>query len=241
MRTQWIIAHRGASGHAPENTLAAFERAIELGAPFIETDVRLTRDARFVAIHDSTLERTTDGRGSVHDFSLAELRQLDAGRWFGAQFAGQRIPTLDEILAFAQQRDIVFYLDIKYLGAWGMHHALAAALEQPETAARTIVISFDPDALMTLRRLNPSIMLGLLAEKMEGDLVQKALGAGARQICPRWDLVTREFVERAQHGDLHVVPWTVNHAPEMRRLVDAGVNGIITDFPDRLRGVLAES
>ena len=241
MRMPWIIAHRGASGHAPENTLAAFERAVELGAVFIETDLRLTRDARFVAIHDSTLERTTNGQGKVQDFTLAELRQLDAGSWFGPEFAGQRIPTLDEILEFAQTRDVVFYLEIKYAGTWGMHPALSGALQQPEMAAHTIVISFDPDALVTLRRLNSTLMLGLLVEKGEQDLVQLALDVGVRQICPRWDLVTAELVERARHADLHVVPWTVNDPAEMRRLVDAGVNGIMTDFPDRLRAVLAES
>src|ERR1039457_1736716 len=96
MRAPWIIAHRGASGHAPENTMAAFERAVALGAQFIETDLHLTRDARFVAIHDKTLERTTNGKGAVRDFTLAELRELDAGMWFDRQFMGQRIPTLEE-------------------------------------------------------------------------------------------------------------------------------------------------
>jgi len=240
MRTLWIIAHRGASGHAPENTIAAFERAVELGAPFIETDVHLTRDARFVAIHDGTLERTTDGHGSVHDYTLAELRKLDAGRWFGRQFSEQRIPTLEEILAFAQARDVVFYLEIKYQTSWGMHHALAAALQHPESAARTIVISFEPDTLLSLRRLNPFIMLGLLVEKAETDLVKRALGAGARQICPRSDLVTRELVEQAHRADMHVVTWTANDPAEMRRLIDAGVDGIMTDFPDRLQAVVKE-
>ena len=89
MRAPWIIAHRGASGHAPENTLAAFKRAVELGAGFIETDLRLTRDARFVAIHDSTLERSTNGHGAVHDFTLAELRKVDAGRWYRPDICGR--------------------------------------------------------------------------------------------------------------------------------------------------------
>src|SRR5579872_628174 len=144
MRSPWIIAHRGASGHAPENTLAAFERAVALGVGFIETDLHLTRDARFVAIHDRTLERTTNGRGAVHDFTLAELRELDAGLWFDRQFSGQRIPTLEEALDFARKHDVIFYFEIKYEAAWGMHHALLAALQSAENAARSIVISFDP-------------------------------------------------------------------------------------------------
>src|SRR5690348_9498353 len=98
MRMPWVIAHRGASGHAPENTFAAFRRAIELGAQFIETDLHLTRDAKFVAIHDSMLERTSNGRGAVHEATLAELRKLDFGLWYDREFAGERIPTLEDIL-----------------------------------------------------------------------------------------------------------------------------------------------
>ena len=86
-----LIAHRGASGHAPENTLAAFKKAVTLGTAFIETDLQLTRDARLVAIHDETVNRTTNGKGAVHDMTLAELRRLDAGSWFGSEFAGERI------------------------------------------------------------------------------------------------------------------------------------------------------
>ena len=109
-----VIAHRGASGHAPENTLAAFKRALALGATFIETDLQLSRDSHFVAIHDDTVNRTTNGQGKVHDLSLAELRRLDAGSWFGSEFTGERIPTLDEILEFSKKHDVVFYLCLLY-------------------------------------------------------------------------------------------------------------------------------
>jgi glycerophosphoryl diester phosphodiesterase len=238
MRAPWIIAHRGASGHAPENTMAAFERAVALGAPFIETDLHLTRDARFVAIHDKTLERTTNGKGAVRDFTLAELRELDAGMWFDRQFMGERIPTLEEILEFARQHDVVFYLEIKYDSAWGMHHALAAALGGAGNAARTIVLSFDPSTLTALRKLDTSIMMGLLVEGENRDFVKSALDVGARQLCPRMDLVTRELVDQAHRSDLHVVTWTVNEAAKMNSVFHAGVDGIMTDLPDRLRATL---
>ncbi len=240
MRAPWIIAHRGASGHAPENTMAAFQRAIELGAGFIETDLRLTRDARFVAFHDPNLERTTNGSGAVKDFSLAELRKLDAGMWFDRQFMDQRIPTLDEVLAFARKHDVVFYLEIKYDSATGMHHALVAALESVEIASRTVVISFDPSTLASLRRLTAALMLGLLVESDTGDSVKTAVSVGARQLCPRVDLVTRELVDRAHAADLHVVTWTVNDADKMRAAIGAGVDGIMTDLPDRLRAVVED-
>src|ERR1700694_2483556 len=101
-----VIAHRGASGNAPENTLAAFRKAVALGATFIETDLQLSRDAHFVAIHDATVNRTTNGQGRVHDMKLAELRRLDPGSWFGSEFAGERIPTLGESLAFSQTNEL---------------------------------------------------------------------------------------------------------------------------------------
>lgn len=240
MRVPWIIAHRGASGHAPENTFAAFERAVALGAQFIETDVHLTRDARFVAIHDKTLERTTNGKGAVRDHTLAELRELDAGMWFDRQFMGQKIPTLEEILEFARENDVVFYLEIKYDSAWGMHHALVAALAGAGNAARTVVISFDPSTLDALRRLDASIMTGLLVEGGNRDFVKAALDVGARQLCPRADLITRELVDQAHRSDLHVVTWTVNEAAKMGSVINAGVDGIMTDLPDRLRATLED-
>jgi glycerophosphoryl diester phosphodiesterase len=240
MRAPWIIAHRGASGHAPENTMAAFERAVALGAQFIETDLHLTRDARFVAIHDKTLDRTTNGKGPVRDSTLAELRELDAGMWFDRQYMGQRIPTLEEILEFARLHDVVFYLEIKYDAAWGMHHALAAALAGAGHAARTIVISFDPSTLDSLRKLDASIMTGLLVEGENRDFVKAALDVGARQLCPRADLITRELVDQAHRSDLHVVTWTVNEAVKMGSVIHAGVDGIMTDLPDRLRATIED-
>ena len=127
-----VIAHRGASGHAPENTLAAFKRAVALGATFIETDLQLTRDSRLVAMHDATVNRTTNGQGKVHDLTLMELRRLDAGSWFGSEFAGERIPTMDDILEFSKKHDVVFYLELKPGGSWGGEHALVGAFESPE-------------------------------------------------------------------------------------------------------------
>jgi glycerophosphoryl diester phosphodiesterase len=240
MRAPWIIAHRGASGHAPENTLAAFERAVELGAGFIETDLHLSRDLQFVAIHDAGLERTTNGRGAVHDHTLAELRKLDAGQWFDRQFRGQRIPTLDEILAFSRKHDVMFYLQIKYDVAWGMHHALVSALRNAESTARTVVVSFNPATLLALRKLDTSVMMGLLVEEAQPDSLKTALDIGVRQLCPRSALIRRELVEEAHHSDVHVVTWTVNRAEEMRAMIAVGVDGIMTDFPDRLRATIED-
>src|SRR6266853_2281783 len=228
------IAHRGASGYAPENTFAAFRRAIALGAGFIETDLQLSRDARLVAIHDATVNRTTNGQGAVHDMTLAELRRLDAGSWFGSEFAGERIPTIEEILEFANKHDVVFYLEMKPSGSWGGEHALISALRDSREIARTVVISFDPAILAAVRKIEPTLMTGLLFEGHIPNPLDKAIEIGARQLAVRGDLVPPRLLKEAQGHDLQVVCWTVNHPGHMRLLAQAGVDGIISDYPDRL-------
>lgn len=228
------IAHRGASGHAPENTFAAFRKAVAMGAVFIETDLQLSRDARFVAIHDPTVNRTTNGQGSVNEMTLADLRRLDAGSWFGSEFAGERIPTIEEIMEFSRKHDVVFYLEMKPSGAWGGEHALISAVRDAGEIARTVVISFDPVILASVRKIEPTLMTGLLYEGQIPDPIERALEIGARQLAVRGDLVTPRLLREARQRDLQVVCWTVNHPAHMRLLVEAGVDGLISDYPDRL-------
>jgi len=229
-----VIAHRGASGHAPENTLAALRRAVALGASFIETDLHLSRDAHFVAIHDDTVNPTTHGHGKVHDLTLADLRRLDAGSWFGSEFSGERIPTLEEILEFSKKSDVVFYLELKPTGAWGGEHALIGALRESGEIARTIVISFDAGIIAALRNIEPTLMTGLLFEGQVDQPLERAVEVGARQLAIRGDLVTPALIAEARKRDLQIVCWTVNQPAHMRMLIEAGVDGIMSDYPDRL-------
>jgi glycerophosphoryl diester phosphodiesterase len=224
--------------------MAAFRRAVEMGARFIETDLHLTRDARVVAIHDSTLDRTTNGHGLVDLMSLEEVCALDAGVWFGSRsaesFAGERVPTLDEILRFARERDIIFYLEIKSDATWGVEHAVVAALRDTGEAARVIILSFDPATLLSVNRLDQTMMTGYLCEHPSNDLVERTVRAGARQIAPRGDLITPALVKKAHEAGLQVVAWTINEPDQMRQLILAGVDGIMSDYPDRLVTVLKE-
>jgi len=229
-----VIGHRGASGHAPENTLAAFRKAVALGATFIETDLQLSRDAHFVAIHDSTVNRTTNGKGEVHDLTLAQLRNLDAGSWFGSEFSGERIPTLEEILQFSKKNDVVFYLEMKPSGAWGGEHALIGALRDSGELARAVAISFDATLVLRLRQIEPTLMTGLLYDGQFEKPADEAVEVGARQLVARGDLVTPALLDQARKKDLQVVCWTVNHPAHMRMLIEAGVDGIMSDYPDRL-------
>ena len=229
-----VIAHRGASGHAPENTLAAFRKAVSLGASFIETDLQLSRDAHFLAIHDASVNRTTNGKGAVHDLTLAELRQLDAGSWFGSEFSGERIPTLEEILQFSKKNDVMFYLEMKPSGSWGGEHALIGALRDSGEIPRVVAISFDPSMVLNLHKIEPTMMTGLLYDAQIEKPVEKAVEIGARQLIARADLVTPALLEQARKKDLPVVCWTVNHPAHMRMLIEAGIHGIMSDYPDRL-------
>jgi glycerophosphoryl diester phosphodiesterase len=229
-----VIAHRGASGHAPENTLAAFKKAVAMGATFIETDLQMSRDARLVAIHDATLNRTTNGEGLVHNMTLAHLRQLDAGSWFGSEYAGERIPTLEELLAFSKKNDVVFYLELKPQGSWGGEHALIGALRESGEIPRVVVISFDASVVLNLRKIEPTLMTGLLYDGQIENPIEKAVKVGARQLLVRGDLVTPVLLAAARKKDLQVVCWTVNHPAHMRALIGAGIDGIMSDYPDRL-------
>jgi glycerophosphoryl diester phosphodiesterase len=246
----WVIAHRGASGDAPENTMAAFRRAVESGAEFIETDLQLSRDARLVAIHDDLLDRTTNAHGPVSARTLEELRKLDAGAWFhgggsgSAQkesFAGERIPTLDEILAFGREHDIGLYLEMKTPAVSGAEHTLVGSLRASGEIVRTTILSFDADLLAQVRGFEPLIVTGFLCDETRSDVVRRAVEAGARQLLPRADRVTAELVESAHHSDLKVVTWTVNAPEQVKTLVAAGVGGLITDYPREMIALLANS
>ena len=218
--------------------MAAFRSAVEMGARFMETDLQLTRDAQVVAIHDSTVDRTTNGHGKVNLQTLEQIRALDAGAWFGSSvpnsFAGERVPTLDEILSFSQEHDVNFYLEMKSGAGWGAEHAVVAAVRDMNASARVVILSFDAPTLDSVYRIDETMMTGFLCEHPSNDLVERAVRLGARQLAPRGDLITSALVAKAHGAGLQVVAWTINEPEQMRRLMDAGVDGIMTDYPDRL-------
>lgn len=225
--------------------MAAFGRAVDLGARFIETDLRLTRDAHVVAIHDATLDRTTTGHGPVYLSSFQEVRALDAGSWFDSQgeasFAGERVPTLDEVIRFAKQRDIMLYLEIKPDDTWGIEHAVVGALKDAGEAARVVLSCFDSRLLEAVRRLDGTLMTGYLCDHPAPSLVKRAADLGARQLLPRGHLTTPSLVAKAHDAGLQVVSWTINEPEQMRRLIAAGADGMMTDYPERLVRVLEHS
>ena len=239
----WVVGHRGAMGHRPVNTFASFEHALELGADWIELDVHLTRDGALAVIHDESVDRTTDGHGLVQDHSLAELKQLDAGAWFGPAYAGQRVPTLDEVLAWARLRGTVVDIEIKNAPIYyaGIEEAVIKALDSQQMAEQVIVISFDHRAVKRVKDLDARIATGVLYAGRPVDAgVNLARQANADALLPHWAYVTSDDVRAAHEAGLAVAPWASSDPKILAHLIEAGVDAIGTNHPDVLRSVLAD-
>jgi glycerophosphoryl diester phosphodiesterase len=233
-RAVLTIAHRGASARFPENTLTAFAGAIRAGADMCELDVQKTVDGALVVIHDDTVDRTSDGRGRVDMLTLAVIRRLDAGRWCGDQFAGEGIPTLAEVFDLTAGQ-CGLNIELKRKGVVEQLCGLICARAAERTA---MVSSFDWAELAGVRRINPAIRLGLLADRAPARLIDAAARLKAWSINPDSKLVDSELCETAHRLGLRVYTWTVDDPDEMCRLIRAGVDGIMTNYPDRLRLVL---
>jgi glycerophosphoryl diester phosphodiesterase len=195
-----------------------------------------------VLMHDPTLERTTSGRGAVKDFTLNELKQLDAGSWFHPDFRGEKIPSIEEVIGFAREADIGLFLEIKPDAPWGIEHGLLAMLRGSVESHRVVVLSFSSGILRNVRRIDNTQVTGLLLDAVPNGgmnaLFDRVRETGVRQLAPRGDIVTPEMIELAHQHDLQVICWTVNEPSAMRHLAALGVHGIMTDFPDRLTQVL---
>lgn len=233
-----IWAHRGARRTAPENTLPAFRRALEMGADGIELDVHRSRDGRLVVIHDFSLAHTTDGRGLCTDYTAEELAQLDAGSHFGRAFAGTPIPTLDDVLDLVDGRCTI-NVEIKSESPDGGDAAplVAGTIRARNLYDRVVVSSFNPVTLIQMRWLDPEIALGLLFDQPLPPFLRRAWFTPILQpqaIHPEAGLVDAGLMEWARRQGCAVNVWTVNDAHEARRLAALGVDALITDVPDLL-------
>jgi glycerophosphoryl diester phosphodiesterase len=228
-----VIAHRGASGHRPENTLPAYELAVAQGADMIEIDLHRTRDGAIVVTHDEDLAGL-GGAGEVGQASLEEVRRLDAG-------AGERVPTLPEVLDRFGGR-IPFNLELKRGGDGdypGLEAAALAEVERRGLLARTLFSSFYDPVLARLRALAPAARLGFLVSRRHPErALERARAVGAEALHPELPLATRPLVEEAHAAGLPVYVFTVDEPGEMERLLGLGVDGLFTNFPDRLRALV---
>jgi len=233
-----IIAHRGASSYAPENTLAAFDLALHMGVPQIELDVHSSSDGHIAVIHDDTVDRTTNGSGPVASKPLAELRALDAGSWFEARFAGERIPTFGEVLE-------------RYKGRVHIHTEIKGRMER--LAQRTAdlvrryamvdqvtITSFQIARLEEVRAYAPELPTGWLVEEVSATVITQARQLGLTQICPRANTVTPELVRRLHAEGFVIRAWGVADEVLMRKVVEAGADGMTVNFPDKLLAYLQD-
>ena len=229
-----VLAHRGYSGKAPENTMSAFELALEVGAHGLELDVHLTKDGEVIVIHDHLLDRTTNGTGLVEAHTLTELLQLDAGSWFGAEFKGEGLPTLEDVCRLVQTKDVLFNVELKTaLGFEGLVDKVAALLKKYDLEEKTIISSFNHYALAYFKEVKPHIKTGILymAGLYNPWVYAQSIGAGA--LHAYHETIVPEIVAECQQNGMMVNPWTIDDSSRMEQMLAAKVDAIITNEPKK--------
>jgi glycerophosphoryl diester phosphodiesterase len=232
-----VWAHRGASALAPENTMAAFRQAVELGVDGIEFDVQLTADEEVVVIHDETLDRTTNGQGWVKDYALADLKRLDASGGRDG-FAGERIPTLREVLALVAPTGLEVNIEVKntVVSYFGLSDKVTGLVHEFGLESRVIVSSFNHCSLAWLRQSGSMVKTGLLFQDVLYEPWVYAAQLWATSLHPHYRYVDYVFnlIDEAHVALLDVNVWTVNEPHDIDRMISRGVDGIITDHPERV-------
>jgi glycerophosphoryl diester phosphodiesterase len=228
-----VIGHRGASSVAPENTLSAFKKAAEFGADYFELDVYLSKDDTIICIHDDSLHRTTNGIGATEEFTYAELQKLDAGSWFDAKFADEPIPTLKQALQLAKENEIKVCIEVKTSkpSIIGLIYEL---VEKMEMQNQVILFSFDANQVAEGKGLNASIPALYLVGDMETTDIDYAMQIRADAVGAGGD-VSQELVDAAHEKGMQFWKWTVNDVDDMKMLIEMGVDGIITNYPQLAR------
>ena len=212
-----IIAHRGASFLEPENTIKSIERAVKMGADFVEVDVRKSKDNKLVIMHDPDVNRTTDGNGFIKNYTIQELKKLDAGK-------GETIPTLDEIISCVKDR-IGLVIEIKEPGTEGK---IIKKINENELE-NTILTSFYHKSIKNARKMNPSVDAGIIFACQPVDVVQMASNASANIIFPSYEYMNEDMVKQAQNEGISVYPWTIDEPEIFKKFVEMGVDGIVTN------------
>lgn len=241
----YIIAHRGNSGHYPENTLLAFRHAIDAGADWIELDVVSTCDDIVVVSHDTRSDRCTDSEGHIPGMTLAQVKKLDAGIRFGQAFAGERIPTLDEALDCTGEK-VGVCIEIKGdTQEQFITHARQTVntLNNRRILNRVIITSFDAECLRMIKTWEPSAVTALDPDKQDGtysprQLCEKAQACNANLLLHRYETLTDNIVKECHRSGLNLWTWTVNQEIDMLRMIEIDVDGIMTDYPHLLAQVI---
>lgn len=231
------IAHRGGLALGPENTFTAFEKALAEGADGFEFDVHLSRDGQPVIIHDETLERTTNGSGRVAEATLKDLQKLDAGSWFGSEYAGAKIPALAELFEHYKDRNLLFNVELKteIIPYPELAETVLKLVSRFGLEERVIISSYNQDTLKTSRKINPNVRTGLLYALELENPWDRARELGCYSMHPLFFyLQDPETLTRFQREAIPLYPWTVNDPDMMETFLDASLEAIITDYPREL-------
>ncbi|MBM7791347.1 glycerophosphodiester phosphodiesterase [Tenggerimyces flavus] len=220
-----LVGHRGSLGTEPENTLRSFRRAAEVGADMVELDLRVTSDGQLVVLHDHDVARTTNGSGDISALTLAEAKQLDAGE-------GERIPTFAEVL------DVVTVPVQAEIKAPAATAGTVELIRERNLLDRVWVISFIPEVLAETQRICPEAHRGLIFGEVPADAIQQARSLGAEVLCVGISSLTPELAEECHSNGLDIYSWTVNSREQLVHALRCGADGVTSDFPERLRGVL---
>jgi glycerophosphoryl diester phosphodiesterase len=225
------IAHRGGAAYAPENTFAAFDLALAMGLDWVETDLRLSKDGTIMLIHDAKVDRTTDGQGPVREKTCKDLQRLDAGAWFGEEFAGQRIPTLEEF--FLRYRSIPrVMLEIKDAGM--LEDKLARLIATHERYDQAVVVGSDRTSLLAIQEHDPRVSVGWTALQPTEENIELALQMGCHHIGILPEHLTPQLVSRIKQRGIQVRSTNVKDEKTMRHAADCGVMGMTINFPKKL-------
>ena len=230
-----VLAHRGASAYAPENTLASFYKAIDLGAQGIETDLQKTKDGVIILFHDNVLDKKSDKKGAIVDYTWAELREADVGSWFSPKYKGERLITFEQFVIFFGRRGLIFDFELKSLFTESEIREIIRLIDEYDARKKTTITSFVFDNLKTTRDVDTNVRIGyVLNKKIDDDVIRQLESIDGRQVCPRAELITPDQVKLAHHHGLEVNAWGIQNVEVMNNMLTLGVDRIIIDFPDKL-------
>ncbi len=234
MKQPVIFAHRGASAYAPENTMASFRKALEMGADGIELDVHLSSDGHLVVIHDEAVDRTGNGKGRVGDKTLKELKSLDFGSWYSQDFKNERIPELFEVLELLTSRKVILNIEIKNGPVFypGIEKKVADAVKSYGMLKQVIISSFNHYSLVEIKKISPEIKTAILYMTGLYEPWVYARHVGAEAIHPLFYNIVPEVMKGCMENGIKVNPFTVDRPEHIKSMVLAGVDGIITNVPD---------
>lgn len=237
-----ILAHRGFSSSYPENTMLAFEEAVKAGAHGLELDVQLCKDDRLVVFHDERLDRITNVKGLVKDYTLKELREMDVGSHFNPEFKGLRMPSLEEVLHLVKQEDLFLNIELKngILPYPGLEEKVIKEIEEFGLREQVVISTFNHQSLLKISKIDSSIKTGVLYFARMVHPASYALSIGASSLHPYYLAIDDHLLEDVREKGLSIITYPVNQLEDMKRMLAYKVDAVITDYPDRLAYLLEE-